>query len=402
MPAFHTMNTMKSAASAPRAPRSAPAAPRAPAARSGARTIIAQASPSSHGKPIAKAATVASESAVNMETASPEALRAKLQEFGRREYVVHDTPIDAMPRLSQVLDNGVQLFVKRDDLLPLAGGGSKTRKLDYVMQEALDQGADVIVTSGAVQSNHCRLTASAAAREGIECHLVLEERVPGSYDVAAGGNNYTFDLLHAERHAAGLGEVPKVQDELVAKLEAEGKKVYVIPGGASNPLGSVGYARAALEIVEYAEENGPFDAIVTCSGSGGTHSGMLAGLRAAGDQTPVYGISVRFDEKTQKERIHAQYVEVAKLFGNDAPIDDVIIRDDQVGPGYSLPTENMEEALELMACHESILLDPVYTAKGFAGLVAMVREGAFPEGSKVLFLHTGGAPSLYHYRTLRH
>lgn len=328
-------------------------------------------------------------------------LRQAVAGVKARGYVVQETPIEAMPRISKALGGRVQLFVKRDDLLPLAGGGSKTRKLDYVMQEAVDAGADVVVTSGAVQSNHCRLTASAAAREDMECHLVLEERVAGSYDVHAGGNNYTFDLLGAERHAAGLGEVPDVQAQVVRDLEAKGKKVYVIPGGASNPLGSVGYVRAALEIVDYTDKHGKFDAIVCCSGSGGTHSGLLAGLRAAGDDTPVYGISVRFDAATQQKRIHDQYAAIAEQYlGNEAPLDDVVIRDDQVGEGYSLPTHEMEEAVELMARHESILLDPVYTGKGFAGLISLLRENAFPEGAKVLFLHTGGAPSLFHYQTL--
>lgn len=174
-------------------------------------------------------------------------------------------------------------------------------------------------------------------------------------------------------------------------------------GGGSNAKGALGYARAAVSVVESAQAacGGPLDAIVLCSGSGGTHAGMLAGLRACGDTTPVFGVSVRFDEPKQKARIEEQYAACAKLFGCEAPVDDVVILDTMVGPGYSLPTEGMTEAVSLFARLEGILLDPVYTGKGAAGLLSLVRDGTFKSGSKVLFLHTGGAPSLFHYQPLQ-
>lgn len=166
----------------------------------------------------------------------------------RRGYVEEPTPIEVMPRLSKSLmseegagqendQDGPMLYVKRDDMLPLAGGGSKTRKLDYLIQEAIDQGADVLITCGAVQSNHCRLTASAAAREGLECYVLLEERIPGSYKPDAGGNNYVFELLGAKQIPVPAGGIEPVQSELVKKLEADGKKCYIIPGGGSNAQG---------------------------------------------------------------------------------------------------------------------------------------------------------------------
>ena len=186
----------------------------------------------------------------------------------------------------------------------------------------------------------------------------------------------------------------------MAELRAKGKKPYFIPGGGSNAIGSLGYVKAALSIVEASRAaDKPFDAIVCCSGSGGTHSGMLAGLRAAGDSTPVYGISVRFESERQAANIHKQYVACAALFDVDAPEEDVVVVDSFVGPGYSLPTDQMKEAISLFAMKEGIFLDPVYTGKGAAGLIGLARDGTLKPGSKVLFLHTGGAPSLFALRS---
>eukprot|EP00562_Extubocellulus_spinifer_P034932 CAMPEP_0178699474 /NCGR_PEP_ID=MMETSP0699-20121125/11092_1 /TAXON_ID=265572 /ORGANISM="Extubocellulus spinifer, Strain CCMP396" /LENGTH=431 /DNA_ID=CAMNT_0020345609 /DNA_START=8 /DNA_END=1303 /DNA_ORIENTATION=+ len=357
------------------------------------------------------------------------------------------TPVEHMPRLAK-LCGGPELYVKRDDLLPLAGGGSKTRNnitcfvwrelvsnselllsficpyylfflhiADYLVEEAIESGADVLVTSGAVQSNHCRLTASAAAREGMECYIILEERIPGSYDPSAGGNNYAFSLLGAKQIHAPLGGVGPIQDDLIAKLKEEGKKPYVIPGGGSNQLGAVGYVRAAAELIEQSEilkdeageSNKPglfWDAIVTCSGSGGTHTGLLTGLRAAGVDTPVFGISVRFDADQQGDRIRQQVQAcIDKYFSDfdtvaDGIDDDVLIIDKHVGPGYSLPTDEMAESIQSFARLESIILDPVYTGKGAAGFLSLARSGKFDQEQRLLFIHTGGAPSLYHYQTL--
>lgn len=295
---------------------------------------------------------------------------------------------------------------------------SVLRRIDFLVQEALDQGADVLVTSGAVQSNHCRLTASAAAREGMECYVILEERIPGSYNPKAGGNNYAFALLGAEQIHAPLGGVAPIQDDLVAQLKAEGKKPYVIPGGGSNEMGALGYCVAAAEIIDQSqalkeangEEEKPglfWDGIVTCSGSGGTHTGILTGLRAAGIDTPVIGISVRFDAETQGNRIRGQveacidkYFADCDAFADGLGKDEVIIHDSHVGEGYSLPTKDMANAIQNFARLESIILDPVYTGKGAAGLLAVASDGSYGQNQRILFIHTGGAPSLYHYQTL--
>lgn len=341
--------------------------------------------------------------ACTLSTQRIEQVRRALDARPRRRYVKQATPIERLDNLSAQL-GGAELFIKRDDLLPLAGGGSKTRKLEYLVQAAIDAGADTLVTCGAVQSNHCRLTASAAAREGMGCHLILEERVPGSYSATAGGNNYTFALLGASTQCVPLDGVPAEEPRAMARLRAEGKKPYWLAGGGSTALGSLGYARAALEILEHTREHGRFDAIVLCSGSGGTHAGMLAGLRAAGDRTPVLGISTRAATAAQTAKIHALACATAAALGapdETVSVDDVLVRDAYVGPGYSLPTAEMAEAIELFARAESIFLDPVYTGKAAAGLLDLVRKGELGVGKKVLFLHTGGAPSLFHYQTAR-
>lgn len=327
-------------------------------------------------------------------------LKNFLDAIPRRKYVQEATAIEPLERLSRAL-GGPELFIKRDDLLPLAGGGSKTRKLDLLVAQALEEGADMLVTCGAVQSNHCRLTASAAAREGLDCHLILEERVPGSYSPDAGGNNYAFALLGATTTVVPNGGIPDAEAAVLADLRSRGRKPYWIPGGGSNVLGALGYARCAAEILDYTAAHGDFDAIVTCSGSGGTHSGLVAGLRAAGDATAVHGVSVRFSKEVQTERIVSQYEALARHIGLATPTaDDIIVHDEFVGPGYSLPTEAMNEAITLFARLESTFLDPVYTGKGAAGLIGLVRSGVFRPGQRVLFLHTGGAPSLFHYQPL--
>lgn len=348
-------------------------------------------------------------------------LRQVVDAFPRRGYVQEPTPVQAMPRLREHCAlHSPSLLVKRDDFLPLLGGGNKTRKLDYVVQDAMDKGCDALVTSGAVQSNHCRLTAAAAAMEGMDCHLVVEERVPNSYAAAAGGNNYLFGLLGVQsiRHVA-LGETDEAVEALSDRLEALGLAPYVIPGGASNDLGALGYCRMALEIID---EHGldAFDAIVVCSGSGGTHTGLLTGLRAAGDTTKVIGVSVRGPADAQAAKILAMChaLEDARFRGitddsedgSDSGQDgsagsylvgpeDVVVVDDYVGPGYSLNTEAQAIAIQLFARRESILLDPVYTGKTAACFLDIARSGEYGAEQKLLFVHTGGAPALYHYKT---
>lgn len=320
-----------------------------------------------------------------------------LARFPRRRYTGGFTPVEPLPRLAAAL-GGAELWIKRDDLLGLAGGGNKTRKLEFLVADALAAGADTLITVGAPQSNHCRLTLAAAAREGLACRLVIEERVPGSYSAHALGNNLLFDLMGA----AAVRMVPAGSD-LAAELAAEaaavrraGGRPQVIVGGGSSPLGALGYAACAAEIIAQSFDLGvAFDGIVVASGSAGTHAGLLAGLAALNAGLPVTGISVRRPRAEQEANVLALAVATAALLGTPAPAAaDVAALDDWVGPGYALPTREMVAAVRLLAATEGVLLDPVYSGKAMAGLIDLVRAGRFAAGQRLLFLHTGGAPSL--------
>jgi D-cysteine desulfhydrase len=325
-----------------------------------------------------------------------------LARFPRRRYTPNPTPLEPMPRLSAAL-GGPELWVKRDDLLGLAAGGNKTRKLEFLVADALAQGADTLITVGAVQSNHCRLTLAAAVQEGLKCQLVLEQRVPGSYRPDAGGNNFLFQLLgveHVEVVEAGT-DLAATMQRLADDLAARGRKAYLIPGGGSNALGALGYVACAEELMDQSFDLGvAFDHLVASSGSGGTHAGLVAGLHGVNANLPLTGISVRAAKAPQEEKIHALAQAATELLGvrTPPPRDAVTVLDDYVGPGYSLPTPAMVEAVQLFARHEGILLDPVYTGKTAAGLIGMVREGRFARGERVAFLHTGGTPALYVYQ----
>ncbi len=325
-----------------------------------------------------------------------------LARFPRRGYVVAPTPLEALPRFSRALDAGISVYIKRDDMLPGAGGGNKTRKLDFSIADALQQGADTLITCGAVQSNHCRLTLAWAVKEGLDCHLVLEERVKGSYNPQASGNNFLFQLLGVSSVTVvpGGSDMAGEMARLAERLRAEGRKPYIIPGGASNAVGALGYVNCADETLrQLFEMRLSVDHVVVPSGSAGTHAGFLAGLLANRVNIPVTGIGVNRKKELQEAAVRKLAAETAAYAGVDLeiPAEAVTCLDDYVGPGYSLPTEGMIEAVKLLARTEGILLDPVYSGKAMAGLVDLARKGRFPKGSTVLFLHTGGSPALYAY-----
>ncbi len=328
----------------------------------------------------------------------------QLTRFPRRHYTDQPTPLQPLKRLSDYL-GGPTLWAKRDDLLGLTAGGNKTRKLEFLVADALEHGADTLVTTGAVQSNHCRLTLAAAVVEGLACQLLLEERVQGSYDVEASGNNFLYHLLGAERIEvvpAGT-DLAEGMQRMAADLSSEGRSAYVIPGGGSNALGALGYVSCAQELLQQGFELGvPFDSLVTASGSGGTHAGIVAGLVGLNANLPVIGVSVRAPQAAQEEKILKLAREASQLAGSSQEVEpsDVAVLDAYVGGGYSLPTDDMIEAVKLFASLEGILLDPVYTGKAAAGLIDLVRRGRFGRNDNVLFLHTGGAPALYAYQEL--
>jgi D-cysteine desulfhydrase len=327
-----------------------------------------------------------------------------LARFPRRRYTPHATAIEPMPHLSAAL-GGARLFIKRDDQLGLTAGGNKTRKLEFLVADALAQGADTLITVGAVQSNHCRLTLAAAVREGLKCRLVLEQRVAGSYDPAASGNNFLFDLLGVEQvKVVNLGDdLAAAMAEVEAELAAEGRRGYIIPGGGSNPLGALGYVSCAEEILQQTFDMGmKLDRIVVASGSAGTHAGIVAGLVGNSAGIPVTGINVRRGRAEQEANVFKLAVETAAFAGVVPEIarDTIVCRDEWVGPGYSLPTPEMIEAVRLFATTEGVLLDPVYTGKAAAGLIGLVRAGEIARDETVLFVHTGGAPALYAYQPI--
>jgi L-cysteate sulfo-lyase len=310
------------------------------------------------------------------------------------------TPIEPMVRLSAAL-RGPRLFIKRDDCTGLAGGGNKTRKLEFLVGEALNQNADMLVTQGAVQSNHVRQTAAAACKHGLKSHALLERRVSNRAASYEATGNVFLDRLFGtslEFRPSGLDMNAEAQ-AATERLRAAGHRPYFIPGGGSNPTGALGYAVCAQEIAEQCKREGlAFDWLVMATGSTGTHAGLLAGFHALGFALPVMGISVRQPSARQISAVHALAEATAQKLGVPAPAPEHTIVDDRfVGEGYGIPAQSTIEAIELTARQEGILLDPVYTGKGMAGLIGLAREGFFKATDRVLFLHTGGAAALSAY-----
>jgi len=323
-----------------------------------------------------------------------------LARFPRVALCHRPTPIEPMKRLSAEL-GGPQLFVKRDDCTGLAGGGNKTRKLEFLLGEALQQNADMLVTQGAVQSNHVRQTAAAACRHAMKCHALLERRVANrdaSYE--ATGNVFLDRLFGTtlEFRPAGL-DMNAEAAAAAERLRAAGHRPYFIPGGGSNPTGALGYVAVAEEILaQCAAQDMGFDWLVLATGSTGTHAGLLAGFEALGADLPVMGISVRQPRERQTSAVEAlAQATLRKLEAAPLPPGRTQVDDRFVGAGYGMPAQSTLDAIALAARLEGLLLDPVYTGKGMAGLVGLVREGFFKPSDRVLFLHTGGAVALSAY-----
>ncbi len=324
-----------------------------------------------------------------------------LAKFPRRRYTEGQTPIEKLTRLSAEL-GGPTIYVKRDDLLGLMGGGNKTRKLEFLVADALSQGADTLITCGAVQSNHCRLTLAAAVKEGMKCSLVLEERVEGSYNPEASGNNFLFRLLGVEmiKVVPGGSNMMKEMQDVADDVAAEERKAYIIPGGGSTPIGATGYVACAEEILAQSFEKGlNIDHIVCASGSAGTHAGLVAGFYGNNSDIPVIGVNVSRTKNEQEELVYDLVQRTAAHVGikSSIPREAVVCFDEYVGPGYSLPTPEMVEAVRMLAMTEGILIDPVYTGKAMSGLIDLIRKGYFSKDENVLFVHTGGSPAIYAY-----
>jgi len=311
------------------------------------------------------------------------------------------TPLEPLKRLSQEL-GGPEIWIKRDDCTGLSTGGNKTRKLEFLMAEAEAQGADLIMTQGATQSNHARQTAAFAAKLGMSCHLLLEDRTQ-SQDANYNGNGNVFlDHLHGattEKRPGGL-DMNAEMEAVADKFRAEGRKVYTIPGGGSNPTGALGYANCALELIAQANDRSlAIDHLVHATGSAGTQAGLIVGLKAMNANIPLLGIGVRAPKAKQEENVYNLACQTAEKLGCAGVVQraDVVANTDYVGAGYGIPNEGTIEAIRMFAQLEGILLDPVYSGKGAAGLIDLIRKGHFKKGERVVFLHTGGSAALFGY-----
>ncbi len=324
-----------------------------------------------------------------------------LSRFPRVSLAHLPTPLEFLPRLTRHL-GGPNIFVKRDDCTGLGTGGNKTRKLEFLMADALQRKATAVITQGAVQSNHARQTAAAACKLGLKCELVFEKRVEEASDLYLGSGNVLLDKLYG----AGIREVPKDTDmdaamgEVAAELRSNGEEPYIIPGGGSNPVGALGYVDCALELVAQANrERLLIDYIVHATGSAGTQAGLVTGLKASHANVPLLGIGVNAGKEQQEGKVFDLATRTAEFVGAPGVVEraDVVANCDYVGAGYGIPTEAMKDAVLLLARLEGLLFDPVYSGKALAGMIDLVQQGFFDEARNIVFIHTGGAAGLFAY-----
>tara|TARA_Y100000741_G_scaffold163801_1_gene123603 strand:+ start:983 stop:1969 length:987 start_codon:yes stop_codon:yes gene_type:complete len=321
-----------------------------------------------------------------------------LEKFKRIKLGHFPTPIEHLKNITKYLD-GPNIFIKRDDCTGLATGGNKTRKLEFLIPDAIKNKAELIVTVGAVQSNHARQTAAACALMGLKCLIILEQRLknpPESY--MKSGNVFLDKLFGAEVKVCPKNQgVTEYSEKLIKDIKSKGTNVYFIPGGGSNPVGALGYVECLNEIIQENKKYN-FSQIVHATGSAGTQAGLLAGRKYFNCDIPVTGICVRHKKDIQVDKVYTEAKNTCeKLHCNILNKSDVIVYDDYIGPGYGEPTEEMKEATKLLARKEAILLDPVYSGKAFAGLIGLIKNKKFTRDDNVLFIHTGGAVSLSAY-----
>ena len=300
------------------------------------------------------------------------------------------TRIEELPRLTEHL-KGPKILVKRDDQTGLAFGGNKTRKLEFLIAEALEQGAKTLITGGALQSNHCRQTAAAATRFGLDCILVLNGEMP---------DQPSANLLLDQMFGAELVTIKdralrdQTLHETYDRAVAEGRKPYLVTYGGSSPTGALGYAFA---MKEFMEQNVTADWIVFGTSSGGTHAGLVLGQRLFGYAGKVLGISIDEPEDWLKNRVSGLASEASEKMGEriEFRLEDVLANEEYCRAGYGVLTDAEREALKLFAKYEGLLLDPVYTGRAAAGMIDLIRQGFFKQDETVLFWHTGGQPALF-------
>ena len=323
-----------------------------------------------------------------------------LAEFPRVNLAHLPTPLEHLPRLSAEL-GGPQIYVKRDDCTGLATGGNKTRKLEFAMADALQQGADTIVTVGAVQSNHVRQTAAAACKLGLGCEVLLEHRVQDPTEYYSQSGNVLLDRIFGAnlREYPGGTDFDRAMDEVAAEVAASGGKPYLIPGGASNPVGALGYVNCAIELLQQIEERGlNVGHIVTATGSAGTQAGFVVGLKAMDSHIPLLGVGVNEPREEQEQKVYELALATAEYIGRPGVVarEDIVANCDYVGEGYGIRTEGMNEAVLMLARLEGLLLDPVYSGKALAGMIDLIRRDSLGDDD-IVFLHTGGAAALFAY-----
>jgi len=325
-----------------------------------------------------------------------------LSRFPRLHFAHLPTPLEPMERISRAL-GGPNLWIKRDDCTGLSSGGNKTRKLEFLMADAVEHKADTIITQGATQSNHARQTSAIAAKLGMTCHILLENRTGYEDDAYVYNGNVLLDQLHGATISSRPADTDMnaAMEELAQKLRDDGKKPYIIPGGGSNEIGALGYVNASIELTTQSNDRSlRIDHLVHATGSSGTQAGLVLGMEGMNSGIPVYGIGVRAPKQKQEEMVYDLARRTAEFMGLNSDIvarERVVANSDYVGDGYGLPTAAMVEAVKMMAQYEGILLDPVYSGKGFSGLVDLIRKGHFKKGENVVFLHTGGSISLFGY-----
>lgn len=324
-----------------------------------------------------------------------------LARFPRVSLAHLPTPLEHLPRLTEDL-GGPNIYIKRDDCTGLGTGGNKTRKLEFLMADAQQKNATVIITQGAVQSNHARQTAAAACKLGMRCELIFEKRVTDASAPYLNSGNVFLDHLFD----ANIREVEKGSDmdaemaHLAEELTAAGETPYIIPGGGSNKIGALGYVDSAMETISQANRQGlVIDHIVTATGSAGTQAGLVVGAKGTSSGIPVLGIGVNAPRDVQEEKVYKLALETAEYVGAPGIIEreDIVANCDYVGEGYGIPTEGMNEAVLLLARLEGILIDPVYSGKGMAGMIDLIRQGFFAGQDNLVFIHTGGSAALFAY-----
>lgn len=319
-----------------------------------------------------------------------------LTRFPRLELIGAPTPLEYLPRLSDHL--GREIFIKRDDTTPLAMGGNKLRKLEFLAADALREGADTLITAGAIQSNHVRQTAAVAAKLGLHCVALLENPIgTRAENYLSNGNRLLLDLFNTQVEMCDALTDPAAQlDELATRIEAQGYRPYVIPVGGSNALGALGYVESALEIRQQCEDAVAISSVVVASGSAGTHAGLAVGLEQLMPQAELIGVTVSRSVADQLPKVEALQRAVANSLELQAKAE-IILWDDYFAPGYGTPNEDGMAAVKLLAQLEGILLDPVYTGKAMAGLIDGITQKRFKDEGPILFVHTGGAPALFAY-----